>query len=294
MSQVDTVYVHTDRFVHVLSEQLDRMFDQGLVDRRPTIRRFDLGIDQKIIEASLQTVNRDNFQDTIPDFHQLPESQKKLVKEIFATQGVVPHRFFNGDRIDPTKGLATVIDAIDGFLENERARGLSLDDLRAKYRFFFLHDLLNARGEDRTNVRDRYIDIIKERHQRLSDKYPGIVWVAGGLQGKQRIAIASLTVGCHGLTGGTEEGLGLMVPEILFANKNQPTSGIIGLGSGFARQAHDLALSDGVYLPAPGVAKGFIEALTSIARSSQDRLLGGKARLVDYIAKRNDSVVVGK
>ena len=295
----DVVYVHTDQIVARLEAAFSELAaSDSATSHVPKVLRFDLGADEAFVTRGLNIVNRHNYTRAIPGFSGLSEQQRGVIDEVFSSQGRIPHRFFNGCRVDPAKGLEVVCAGVRGFLEERLAAGESLEGLRANYRFFFFNEFIErdkmddvaAAKVDPTNLIHRYRGMVHDTMEALANDFPGIVFSTGALRGEQRIAIPSLTFDCHGLVGGTREGLNLMGTEILLANRNRPTHLIMGRGAGFAWQAENSGFGGGAKFVTPGAAIEFKNAVADAVRMRPDR--SQRDALFQYIDSRRDSVVV--
>lgn len=298
MTRVDAVYLHTDEFSRRLEEQLELGRREGWIvsTRTPEIRRFDLGIDMELIRHGLSQVTRDNFRDSIPNWTDLNRGQQAFIREVFQTQGTVPHRFMCVDRIDPVKGVDVVLDGIDRFLQQRLASGMTEVELRDSFRFYFLQKSGNAAQGDPYNTAARYNEYAEGVFQRVQQKYPGIIHRADPLGGSHRLAVFPLMRGCHGITGGTTEGLSLSIMENAKVNEDQDTTIVCGRGAGFAMQVQEHGRDNLAHFPEAGDAAGFHRALDRIvyAQVHQRGSLGtNKQKLVQHeIDTRRDSVIV--
>jgi hypothetical protein len=294
LSQNNVLYLHTDELIERMQGAFEVLVRGGELERDslPAVRRFDLGVDQEFIRNGLARVNRHNFAETIPGFQDLPAASKALVTEAFRSQGTVRHRFFNGCRADQAKDLSVVYDAVRGFLNGLREQGMSVADIRDSYRFFFLNDFIDKKTLDPTNLMHQYIRSIQPKIRSLVTDYPGIVFVSDALRGPQRIAIPSLSFGCHSLVGAKREGLNLMGPETLVVNRDEPTHLIMGSGAGFASQAIRMGHGKGAIFTQPGSTNEMLGAIRTAVATKPD--LQARTRLVGYIDSRRDSVVVGR
>lgn len=290
ISKVDVLFVHTDEYARRIQLQLE-----GLQLPCPQIRRFNLGIDQATMSLGLQAINSSNYDVAIPGFAQLKEAQQTLIHEVFRSRGTIPHRFFCLDRADPGKGIATVLDGIEAFLDEKRARGASLQDLQSEYRFFFLHQLFNMSPLSADNLMHSYIGFIRKRHAELQSKFPGVIFVSPELKGSQRTAVPALLLGCHGITGGAQDGLNLAVQENAWVNRELDTTVISGSGTGFAIQAKAQGLESNGFFPVAGDATGFhksIENIVATQSSNPGELGTRKHALVKFIESRRDRMLV--
>jgi hypothetical protein len=299
MTRVDAVYLHTDEFIRRLEVQLELGRKEGwiLSERVPEIRRFDLGVDLELIREGANHVTRDNFRDAIPNWGDLDRGQQQFIEEVFGTQEKVPHRFMCVDRIDPVKGIDVVLGGIDTFLEKQLAAGMSALQLRDSFRFFFLQKPGNAAEGGPYNTAARYNEYAEGVFQRVQQKYPGIIHRGDPLGGAQRLAVFSLMRGCHGITGGTTEGLNLSIMENAKVNEGEDTSIICGNGAGFAMQVEARGRRALAHFPQAGDAAGFRDAIDRIVytQANHPGLLGrDKQALVRHeIDTRSDSVIVG-
>lgn len=299
MTRVDAVYLHTDEFIRRLEGQLELGRREGWIvsDRTPEIRRFDLGIDLELIRHGLDRVNRSNFKDTIPSWGELSQGQQQFIEEVFQTQDKVPHRFMCVDRIDPVKGVDVVLDGIDKFLEQRLLSGMSPLELRNSFRFFFLQRPGEATEGDPYNTAARYNEYTEGVFQRVQQKYPGIIHRGDPLGGVQRLAVFPLMRGCHGITGGTTEGMNLSIMENAKVNEEQDTSIVCGSGAGFAMQVQSRGRGDLAQFPKAGSAVEFRDAIDRIveAQAKYPGTLGrDKQALIRHeIDTRHDSVIVG-
>lgn len=294
IAQTDRVYVHTENGRQALEGQ----FDQLALARRPEVRRFDLGIDSRFIEAGLQL--QPLLRSGAPELRleALDDRQSTLVRDLLASRETVPHRFICLDRIDPTKGLHTVLEAVDGLLSQKMSAGATLADLQKSMRFYFLHELFDQTEFDPSNMLDQYVRYIKTQYERLEEKYPSVIVVARSLKGEHRKLLPALMAGCHGVTGAADDGMGLAIMEIAVANRAEDTAVIAGRGGGFAIEAIRRGFAGAGFFPKAGDSKAFQQALSgaiSLQRSCPGRLGEAKEKLVDgFIAKRNDVVLVSK
>lgn len=296
LAQMDSVYVHTEGYRRNLEAQLPD------TERRPDIRRFDLGIDTPLIRKIFAQITDDNCLQQI-QYADMTQEQKNLVDEVLRTKkGAerVPHRFICLDRADPGKGLVTLIDAVDLFLQRRLEGGETMQDLRKNYRFFGLHGLLSIQRKepDTYDLKDRYIAVVRERFDALKQKFPGIVFTCEGMN---KVAAVYMMDDCHALTGTAQDGLNLVWPETIWANahNDRNRSGIMVRGAGFAQEAirRGVATSDGPpYFPEVNHLEQFVDAMNAIVRIQQNQpeLLGRSSRqfVEEYIDQRTDSVIV--
>jgi len=226
ISKMDEVFVHTDDETAHVHAQLERL---GL--RLPKISRFDLGINQLAIKEGLNAVHKNNYKDH-PQYKVLSDQQKAAIKECFDTQDSTPHRFISIDRIDPIKGNSVLIEGIDKYLSS---LGISADEMRDNYRFFFFMEFFDDESIDTFNLKHQYSRYVKERFQELQEKYPGIVHISSSIP---RAFVPAILKGAHIMSGAIQDGLNLAVQEALHVNAQteQDTTGIIGMGAGFAVQ----------------------------------------------------------
>ena len=224
----------------------------------------------------------------------LSTAQKELVVDCLKSRGVIPHRFMDIDRLDPNKGTATVVEAVSQFLYRREQAGEKLEQMRAKYRFYFLQDLLHE-SADLRSPKTMYNKFVASRFKDLVTRYPGIVFVAEALSGANRSLIFPLLLGTHAISGGAQDGLNLAVMENCYVNRNEDTSLVIGSGAGVAIQANALGYAKTAFFPKAGSCYQFVEALDNIVyKQSQGGYLlkTMKGPLARYICRRNDSVIV--
>lgn len=226
MSKMDQVYLHTDEYVRRLEKLLEK---NGLPV--PLIRRFDLGVDQLALKAGIQKIRKDNYQEQ-EMYKSLDPERKQLIDEVFNTQGTIPHRFISIDRPDPGKGTALLLDATDEYLSS---LGEDPDQLREKYRFFFILPDQDNITDNPYHLKHRYMEYVVDYAQKLALRYPGIVFTSNEVPPG---FIPSLLHDAHVMTGGIQDGLNLACQEGLFVNAVTGTdrSAVIGLGTGFAMQ----------------------------------------------------------
>lgn len=296
---VDRVYVHTDEYVRRLETQLQAL----RVERRaqgavPEIRRFDLGLNRAAIDQALGHfhLERNSMDRTIFDrqLHLLTTRQKELVIDCLRSIGVVPHRFMNIDRLDPIKGTATVVEAVKQFLQRRENAGENNEQLRAKYRFYFLQASLDEPPNE-LSPRTMYSKFVFGKLMDLVSQYPGVVFVAEALHGEHRSLVLPLILGTHAITGGVQDGLNLAVMENCYVNRQENTALVIGSGAGFGIQARSQGYGSTAFFPAAGKAEAFVGAFEEVIaiQTREDMLLRTmKAPLVNYICSRNDSVIV--
>lgn len=298
MTRVDEVYLHTDEFMRRLEQQLELGRREGWIEtsRTPAIKRFDLGIDLELIRHGLSSVTKGNYRDAIPNWGMLNTGQQRFIDEVFRTQDVVPHRFMCVDRIDPVKGVDVVIDGIDRFLQARLAAGMTEHELRDSFRFFFLQNPGNATEGNPYNTAARYNVYAEDVFQRVQQKYPGVIHRGDPLGGAHRLAVFPLMRGCHGITGGTTEGLNLSIMENAKVNEGCDTTIICGTGAGFAMQVRDHGRADLAHFPQAGSPEAFRSAIDRIVRTQADSpgTLGQRKQtlITHEIEPRRDSVIV--
>ena len=297
MGKVDVIYLHTDEFIRRLEKQLEVGRAAGWIqsDRLPEIKRFDLGIDERMIRDGLATISAGNYLSAIPNWHELNHGQKDFIREVFQSQDTVPHRFMCVDRIDPVKGVDVVLKGVDAFLQERLAGGATYHELRDNYRFFFLQKAGNATDSNPYNTAARYNTFTEEAFQQLQQKYPGIIFRGDPLGGAHRMAVFPLMRGCHGITGGTTEGLSLSIMENAKVNEGQDTSIICGTGAGFSMQVREHHNQHLAQFPQAGNPADFQQAIRSIVEvqhHSKGTLGSNKKALIQQeIDSRQSSVI---
>lgn len=180
-----------------------------------------------------------------------------------------------------------------------------MEDLRRDFRFFFIEDV-TVRLErnpafyqeimESNHLGHRYILHAFERQNELKDKYPGVVWTGDPLLGSARDLLPLLMRGCHMVSGGAGEGLNLAVAEGAYANLDQDTTMLMGNNAGFTIRMEEVGLSGKGFFPHPKDPANFQRALKEIehlANHYPGELRSRKARVVNYINTRNDSILTG-
>ncbi len=287
---MDEVFVHTDVYKH----RLETLLESLQLENTPTVRRFDIPIDTGLIARSLQSIHRDNYQTSIPNFHTLPEQTQSVVQEIFRTQpevSTVKHRFMSLDRIDPVKGNDVVLSALDAHFKEELKSGKTLEDLQADYRVFLI-GAIGVHASDESNLWGRYVEHVTDQLTDLQTRYPGIFWSCSALSGAQRIAVPALMRGCHSISGTAQDGFGLAVSESAIINENEKAAVIAGSNSGFSMQMIDEGLGDAFLHPVSGSVDSFKDALKQATFRSSDHVVHRRAELVNKLRSRNDSIIV--
>ncbi|MBW4635721.1 MAG: hypothetical protein KME30_28740 [Iphinoe sp. HA4291-MV1] len=290
MSVVDVVYLHTDEYIRRAEQQL-----VSLGYNVPVLKRFDLGINHEGLEEELLLANRNNYATRVLSCARYSQEQRDLINEIYRTQGTVPHRFIDIDRIDPAKGTATVVRAIEKFLEERSAVGESLEEMKEKYRFFFIQDYLRKPAHPQNLQTGIYGRFLRGLFEQVMARYSGIVFISDALEGEGRLLIPSLLLGAHGITGGAQDGLNLAIMENLYVNRGEDTTIICGDGNGFAIHTKTLNLAPYAFFPRAGDVEAFTQAIHEavILQSHGDgTLLRKKAPLVDHVLGRRDSIIV--
>jgi len=286
LSLMDRVYLHTDQYVKNLQRQLERL-DLPV----PDIRRFDLGIDRRAMDQGLKEVGKENYQER-PEFQTLNYEEKGTLSEIYDSQDVIPHRFICIDRTDQIKGPHVVVGAIDKYLGN---LGLNIEELRKKYRFFFVNDDEKRISFDKYNLKHQYIKYTKDALRSLISKYPGVIFNCHSIP---RIFIPSSLSGAHSMTGGIQEGLNLATQESLYVNATlgKNNTAIIGTGTGFAMQTMDDGYGHLASFSKAGSVGNFVNHLGIVVKEAEEHptVIGNRTRemLAKVINKRTDSIIV--
>lgn len=284
MSLMNEVYLHTDQYRRTLEFQLNEL---GL--SIPTIRRFNLGPDEISIKRRLAEVTPSNYMET-PEYKNMSREQQEMIDEIIRmqeTEGL--HRFISIDRADQCKGQTVVLEAIDAYLKT-----LSEDQIQ-QHRFVFVLPQLDWPDVEGHPQR-HYIQYLKVKLQDMKEKYPSVIHYTQGIPPR---LIPLVSRKAHAVTGGIQDGLCLSPQEILTVNSllKYNTSGIIGLGTGFAIQTlennrnHELL----VRFVHQGEVEDIVLAIQSIVQleKTQPELLGRQTQqLVDKaIRTREDGVL---
>lgn len=296
MGKMDTVYVHTERYRENLLAQLPQ------ADRMPDVRRFDLAIDMPLIRRVMDEMSAGDPL-ALMQYEKMTPEQRTVVDEILRTKegaDKIPHRFICIDRLDQGKGITTLIDAIDRFLESRLQAGETMDDLRRNYRFFGLNGFFAAAEKegDEPNLWTRYVMLSQERYKELIAKYPGVIFACDGVN---KAAVTYLVDDCHALAGSVQDGLNLAWPEIVWANAHmgRNRSGIMAGGAGFALEGVRRGFGTGGELPAfvgvndpAAIAEG-IRRIVETERTDPEKLGRGLRRIArELISVRTDSVIV--
>ncbi len=284
MSGMDEIYLHTDQYGRHLEFQLGQL---GLPI--PTIRRFDLGPDEISIKRRLSEVTTSNYMET-PEYKNMSKEQQDMIDEIIRmqeTDGL--HRFITIDRADQCKGQTVVLEAIDTYLET-----LSEED-RQQHRFVFVLPQLDWPDVDGHPQR-HYIQYLKGKLQDMKEKYPSMIHYTHGIPPR---LIPLVSRKAHAVTGGIQDGLCLSPQEILTVNSllEHNTSGIIGMGTGFAIQTLEDKKNNEqlVHFVRQGNVEDIVLAIKSIVEieRSQPDLLGRRTEKIvnEVIRKRTDGVL---
>jgi hypothetical protein len=289
ISKVDKVFLHTDTYLLNLEQQL--------VTLRlpvPALARFDLGIDEHRIQRGLAEVGAMTGWRGAAAVCGLPSSQRDGIAEILESYSRVPHRFMVADRLDAVKGSGVVLDAIDRFLACRLARGESPAQLRARYRFFMLHELWDEPTSTEADMQWQYIRHVREKYDRILQRYPGVIWAMPSLDGDSRSLVPALMRGASALTGGVQDGLHLASMENLVINESQDTGVVAGRGAGFVMQSIAEGHGDGLFAVEPGDVDAFaqgIDQLVTLRERAPGQLRDRKRALVARIRARRARLV---
>lgn len=227
-------------------------------------------------------------------------SQKRLITDAFALSNTDVHPFFCIDRIDPVKGNHIVYLAIDKFLEAELSRGQSLEQLKEKYRFYFLQKPALFGDDNPVHLTRNYVAYASALLNSLEQKYPGIIITAEPLSGPHRSVLPALLNNASCLNASISEGLNLAVPEAAVANHLGNGIGSIVLGSeaGFAMRLREMRKEHLGQFPTSGSVDDFLAALIEIdhkRRHYPQAVRDRNAELVEgVIMRRQDSLIVPK
>ncbi|RME62086.1 MAG: hypothetical protein D6780_00400 [Candidatus Dadabacteria bacterium] len=284
LSLLDRVYVHADEFKDNIERSLTAL---GL--RVPEIRRFDLGIDKALLDKALEEINHSNYETVVSG---LSERQRIFLREAFRSQqDPEVCRFFCIDRIDPIKGLDTVIQGVAKFLKERKERG---EDINRRYRFFFVNLPVDPKLVNKVNLSGAYGVWLEKQLQGLEELFPGIIFRSEPFVGNGRKALYSAMRRAHIISGGRCEGLHLSFMEALYINRGLPFAGILPDGAGFAKHAIAKGYAHGVIFPKHSKADLFAESLASLADADRDNLAGFTEKLLNkLILPRKDSVLLG-
>lgn len=286
MCEADHVYLHTDRYVRTLEEQIERLHF-----RKPNISRYDVGVDQYILDQGLATISLTNYEHTIPRFANLNQMQRSVIDEIFRTQQCIPHRFICLDRLDSIKGTHIVLQAIEAYLDSLHT---DLTSIQKQYRFFFLMDYYRAYPAfDHRNVWHRYARYVRETIiPRLCSKYPNVIHIADNIP--MRILMGPLIQGAHVLSGGVQEGLNLAIQEGLYVNAttNSANSAILGNGAGFAIQTIQSGFGHLAEFPSRGDVQDFANSLRRLVATDSEILRFRTREITEKVITRRTSSVI--
>lgn len=281
ISKMDRAYFHTDRYCERVCEQLEQL--QLPI---PEVLRFDLGINQKKIEADLERIEAalqasQDFSKALPGWESLDDTQQKFITEVLNSRANVPHRFICIDRVDPIKGTTILVEAIEQFLEEQLAKGSSLAELAEQYRFFFLQDPPSDYGfADPHHLNTHYHRVAtNQRVTRLERRFPGIVFSSSPLSGVHRAILPSLLLGCTIISASIQEGLNLAIMEGAYVNTLakflSDCSVILGSNAGFALQCALGNFAMNAFFPLSGsvlAMKRSIEQVVNTRRSKPGEL----------------------
>lgn len=291
ISKVDVVLTHTE----VYNERL-RLIMNRLNLRTPTLRTFSLGIDEDDLLSREERIANMKGGSEIKGFESLTSRQQRLIEAAFeADSQKIPHQFGVYDRLDPGKGIDTVLQAIDKFLTAERER-LSLPEIQGKYRFFNLtSNFAEPEDFDAYNMKACYTDYVTKLAIHLEEKWPRVFFISEGLGGEQRDLIVALMRGRHVITGGAEDGLNQVVMESSFINRELPTAVIPGKNIGFVMEVARNCLSDNIYDFQPGNVDELVERIRQVVgyqALNPDRLVQQKAGLNKLVEARDASMLL--
>jgi hypothetical protein len=291
-SKADVVLTHTE----VYNERLRNILERLNLEH-PEYRTFALGIDESDLAQREGRVTAGNYMETVPAFETLTARQKNLVHAAFKAEAEgVPHQFGIYDRMDPIKGIDTVFQAIDKFLEQERSDA-TFESLKSKYRFFaVMSQFYDApKFNDKFDLRHGYAKYIFDLGSKLEAKWPGIFMMSEGFGGKYRDLIVSLMRDRTVITGGAEDGLNQVVMESSFINRNNPTAVIAGENIGFVIEMARAGLRDNLYAFKPGNVSDLTNQIRQVALCQEKHpghLVLQKTELNRVIASRNASMLI--
>lgn len=286
ISKVDRIYSYSQQYNDDVAIQLREC---GL--RVPEFRIFEYGLDTRYYDRALEVVDSQTYTKA-PGFSSLSDEQKEFISESFRAAKSIPFRFLSADRSDPGKGITVLQDGIEMFLDS---LGLSREQLGKTFRFGFLTELYPVEKADPRDVKQSYNVYVTQRHRELMKKFGSAYRAVPSLGGDARILIPSLMHGCHGMTGGSQDGFNIAMMENAYINRKEPTSLICGSGAGFAIEASRRGFNDSAFFFEAGNPQAVADALRSIySETASKEMLGQqKHRLVhDFILKRNGTLLV--
>ena len=294
ISTVTQVAVHTDYFREQLLRQLE-----ALHLPIPDVVTYYSGIDHHSVAHWAETITASNFAEVIPGFDQLQAQQQSLIADALQTRHTIPHRFLVADGCDGIKGLWQTLEAIRLFLVQEAERGVSLETMQQRYRFYLIQYMQRHSGQSQssmTNINQLYADCCNDQRLELSRLYPGVIFTCTALRGRSAAALYGIMPFTHQLSGSTGDGLHLLSQESAYANDclGAPTGTILGANAGFARQTQQEGGGDLAWFPASGSPEALCHAIQSVVEcreTNPTRLIQANATLVDrHIRPRQASL----
>lgn len=257
MSKMDAVYFHIDQDVAAFRRQIEML----RLPQPPIVGRFNLGIDETNIFDAGRRITRDNYAQEMHCYDKLDDRQKALVDMAAACEA--KHQFVIGDRVDPHKGLSTLLQAIRLFLSRQ---GMDITRLREEFHFLCFHELNSFPEYEEDRIRHQYARYVNELYAELQRDFPGIFTVSSDLPAE---AIPFLMRNRTLLNASNHDGLNLLSMEATAVNALDDLSDgdatvMVGTGAGYAAQAiADGFGNEGVWVE-PGNVNAQANALQSI------------------------------
>lgn len=287
MSKMDAVYFHTD---------LDRrnFLTQCEALRLPiprTVALFALGIDEVNLHNATR-ITADNYQTSIADFSRLSQDRQELFH--MAARCKARHQFVIGDRIDPHKGLVTLLHGVRAFLEGQ---GMPIERLREEYHFLCFHEMRGRDSYDVDRIRHQYIRYADEVYAQLERDFPGVFTVSKEIDAS---AVPFVMRDRTFLNASSQDGLNLMTMEAVAVNAlHASTEGgntvMVGKGAGFAHQAIAQGFADDAFWVEPGDPQGIAATIGNIVelRQRDPSVLRRRMKALyhGFIERRNDTVL---
>jgi len=294
ISTVTRVAVHTDYFREQLLKQLE-----ALHLPIPEVVTYYSGIDHHSVAYWAETITATNFTEVIPGFDQLEAEQQALIADALQTRHSIPDRFLVADGCDGIKGLWQTLEAIELFLAQEAERGMSLDMMQQRYRFYLIQYVQRHSDQSQssiTNINQLYADYCNNQRLKLSRLYPGVILTCTALRGRSAAALYGIMPFTHQLSGSTGDGLHLLAQESAYANDclGAPTGTILGANAGFARQTQREGGGDLAWFPASGSSEALCHAMQAVVEccaTNPARLIQANTALVNrHIRSRQASL----
>jgi hypothetical protein len=293
MSNLDVVYGHTERYLaNMRADYADlAQIMPGL--RSPEFRRFDLAIDVPLMDRLAGTIDTEDQLEKAMEGQNVSPAVQAFMREVLKTRGKGMHRFVNGDRADPGKGISVWIAATREFLRGKQTLG---ENLQEKYRFFSFHDLLGITTFHDNDLKEQYIKHLQKEYAVLAAEFPGVVHVVAGPFARKFVPF--IYEDSYNVTAAIHDGSNLMAPEGIYVNhkRGKARKGIMSTGAGFGDEAVRKGFGRGAYFVEPGNVEALTEAMERTVSATEHepaRVARDIEMMVrECILKRSDSVIV--